>query len=513
MADTTRQTITISWVHIDNVKTDPVLADIWPVHALTVDAIAEAMREHGYDRAEPIVLWHGRDVVVDGHTRLAAAKAAGLDQVYVAKTEFADEDDAVLYAIQRQKNRRNIDPARLVTLVPDIYARMKRQRGGDRKSQESKTSMEVFDRKNTAQEVAEVVGVSKAQIERIVAIADEPELVELVARGETSIRAAYDQVRENKRIAVEAATTFEPPVKPTPQQALPETKRYTIDEVGGAAVRGAYTIAEWTALDDRQRHQLLTAAPAEAAAQFNRTNDNVEWALWTWNPVTGCLHNCPYCYARDIAARFYPQGFVPAIVPGRLHAARHMKVPAAAATNLGEKNVFVCSMADLFGKWVPQEWIDAVLAEVRGNPQWNFLFLTKFPRRLSQQEWPDNAWVGTTVDKQFRVEIAEKSFRDVRAGVKWLSCEPMLERLTFSSLEMFDWVVVGGSSKSTQTPEFNPPIEWFEHLLRQARDAGCKVYLKPNFVNRWREYPGFDEVTTEHGIDTGWVDGEPEVER
>src|SRR5262249_13951992 len=24
---------------------------------------------------------------------------------------------------------------------------------------------------------------------------------------------------------------------------------------------------------------------------FNRTNEMVDWAWWTWNPVTGCLHN------------------------------------------------------------------------------------------------------------------------------------------------------------------------------------------------------------------------------
>lgn len=24
----------------------------------------------------------------------------------------------------------------------------------------------------------------------------------------------------------------------------------------------------------------------------------------TWNPVTGCLHGCEYCYARGIANRF-----------------------------------------------------------------------------------------------------------------------------------------------------------------------------------------------------------------
>lgn len=502
----------VEWMPIADVRIDQAFSEIWAVQPQIVDAIAEAMRERGYDKAEPIVLWAPSNVVVDGHTRLAAAKAARLEQVFVAKTPFVDEDEAVLYAISRQKNRRNIEPDRLLRIVPDLYARMKRHRGGDRKSEKSNVPTGTFDQQlDTKDAVAGAVGISPRQVMRIVAVAEEPEIAAKVSSGEASIRAAYDEVRAKRKAEAEVAAPVVAPEKS--QRAMPEVSALTIDRVGGAAVRGIYTVAEWQALDAEQRRQLLTQAPVEQQTQFNRTNDNVEWALWTWNPVTGCLHNCPYCYARDIAARFYPQGFAPAIVPSRLHAARHMKVPAAAATNLGEKNVFVCSMADLFGKWVPQDWIDAVLDEVRGNAQWNFLFLTKFPRRLSQQAWPENAWVGTTVDKQFRVEIAERSFRDVKAGVKWLSCEPMLERLTFSSLEMFDWVVVGGSSKSSQTPEFNPPIEWFEHLLRQAREAGCKVYLKPNFVNRWREYPGFDEVVDEHDIDTGWVDGEPGVEQ
>ena len=30
----------------------------------------------------------------------------------------------------------------------------------------------------------------------------------------------------------------------------------------------------------------------------------IDWADATWNPVTGCLHGCEYCYARRIAERF-----------------------------------------------------------------------------------------------------------------------------------------------------------------------------------------------------------------
>lgn len=27
----------------------------------------------------------------------------------------------------------------------------------------------------------------------------------------------------------------------------------------------------------------------------------IDWCDSTWNPVTGCLHGCAYCYARKIA--------------------------------------------------------------------------------------------------------------------------------------------------------------------------------------------------------------------
>jgi protein gp37 len=233
---------------------------------------------------------------------------------------------------------------------------------------------------------------------------------------------------------------------------------------------------------------------------FNRTNAMVDWAWWTWNPVTGCLHDCAYCYARDIAIRLYPEKFEPTFHPKRLKAPHHTKVPAEAETDIRARSVFVCSMADLFGKWVDQEWIDLVLAEVRAAPQWNFLFLTKFPQRLASIDWPDNAWVGTTVDKQYRVDIAEKAFRDVKAPVKWLSCEPLLEDLTFSRLELFDWVVMGGQSESTQTPAFQPPWAWVQHLLLQVwqadfhrqkrRQRPIQVYWKPNLTVRPQEYPG-----------------------
>lgn len=257
-----------------------------------------------------------------------------------------------------------------------------------------------------------------------------------------------------------------------------------------------FTIDEWNGLPLDAQLSLLEMAGNEG---LNRqTNADIEWANWSWNPITGCLHDCPYCYARDIAFNIYPGevAFRPTLWPKRLNAPIDRAPPGEGA----DKNIFVCSMADLFGRWVPAEWIEAVMQTVENSPQWNFLFLTKFPKRMSEFQIPVNAWLGTTVDLQARVANAEKAFAAVKAPVRWLSLEPMLEPLKFSCLDMFDWVVIGGASESRaiggtpSTPSWSVPIDWITNVHRQAREAGCAVYYKTNSgltgTTRLREYPG-----------------------
>jgi protein gp37/uncharacterized protein YoxC len=271
-----------------------------------------------------------------------------------------------------------------------------------------------------------------------------------------------------------------------------EPQRKDTPPAPAAPLIESFSIAQWNALDKDERETAIMAGHEGNAGLNEQKSDNIEWALWSWNPVTGCLHNCPYCYARDIANRFYQQGFTPMFLPSRLGAPYHQRVPAQAETELGYRNIFTCSMADLFGKWVPADWIEAVLDVARECPQWNFLFLTKFPNRLAEFTFPDNAWLGTSVDCQARVKNAEQSFAKVKGGVKWLSVEPMLEPLRFSALDMFDWVVIGGASASSQTPAWSPPRRWVDELEAAARAAGCMVYEKTNLNARWREYPGWE---------------------
>jgi protein gp37 len=238
------------------------------------------------------------------------------------------------------------------------------------------------------------------------------------------------------------------------------------------------TLPEWEVLSADERSAALRVSGDK---EFNKQdNESIEWARWSWNPITGCRHDCPYCYARDIAARFYPQGFEPSIYPPRLSAPANMKVPPKAETDPSYRNVFVCSMADLFGRWVPDEWIEAVFDQVRQHPKWNFLFLTKFPKRMAEFKIPRNAWMGTTVDLQARVKAAEDAFAKIDCEVKWLSVEPMLQPLVFKRLEVFNWMVIGGASPSVQTPAWMPPLDWMVNLHTAARAAGLKLYYKTN---------------------------------
>jgi protein gp37 len=246
---------------------------------------------------------------------------------------------------------------------------------------------------------------------------------------------------------------------------------------------------EFITLKTHDGEDVLYQAPKEARFVF--TTEMVSWAAWTWNPVTGCLHDCGYCYCPEIVnarPKLYPAGFKKGVFHHeRLDAPAITKVPEAAKQDPRLKRVFVVSMGDLYGGWVPDEWIEKVHASCTANPQWDYLLLTKNPRRYVGLKVPPTAWAGATVDEQKRVRVAEDAFRQIKdVRVKWLSLEPLLEPLEFSDLSLFDWIVIGAQSATKQShgsvPEFAPPFEWVARIVAQAREAGCRIYMKPNLL-------------------------------
>ncbi len=472
----------------------------------------------------------GSFILLDGHNRYEICQQHGVEFSTV-DLELPDRQAAINWIINNQLGRRNLHPDQA------SYLRGKRYNGekitqGTRNQHTEKDQNDPF--QPTADRLATEYKVSAPTIKRDGQYAAAVDSLASVGVDAQSViaHASKADVIELAKVLEKPEPVIESPLFPEPQPVKPVVVPPVIQRAVAAIKTGAVPVKEiikesakdakiikqqsivepvmtsYITLDDWGKlalsEQQMYLKGIQSGKTYNRqSNDNdesignIEWAKWSWNPVSGCKHDCPYCYARDIAARFYDQGFVPTLYPDRLHAPANTKVPAGAAQDISMKNVFTCSMADLFGRWVPKEWIEAVLEQVRSNPQWNFLFLTKFPKRLSEFKFPDNAWLGTTVDCQIRVKAAEDAFHKMReegsGGVWWLSVEPMIEPLQFSSLDMFDWVVIGGSSRSTQTPEWHPPRDWVNALEQQARDAGCKVYEKTNLLSRIRQYPGFDE--------------------
>lgn len=223
--------------------------------------------------------------------------------------------------------------------------------------------------------------------------------------------------------------------------------------------------------------------------KFNSTNENIDWAKWTWNPITGCLHGCYYCYARDIANRFYEQGFSPTFHSDRLQAPYNTKIPKKRKKEEGIYNVFVCSMGDILGDWVIDEWINKIIGVMETSLNWNFILLTKNPRRYLEFSWPRNTWLGATTDIQKRLDEALDIFSEINHPIKFISCEPFLEYLNLPKQPSIEWAIIGAQTATTKAREKQPYWFWVTDLATQLYYNGIKVYFKPNLKVQPKELP------------------------
>jgi protein gp37/ParB-like chromosome segregation protein Spo0J len=464
-----------------------------PIHAISVgsrfrkqmgdlNALADSIHEHGL--LQPIGITKDRKLVF-GERRLRACRdILGWTEIPVRVVDVASIIEGE-YA--ENQVRKDFSPSERVAIGKAIEELIGSRQGQRTDKQLPPHAEEVKPATETAEIAAKAAGFggktsyrdAKKVVEQAV-----PELLAAMDAGTVSVSAAA------KLTNLPAEEQKEAVAKPKEQLVL--IAKEAAKDSGPRQDPGKpyyLTLSQWNSMHEDFRAQVFQRPPKTTASFHKQTNDLIDWAQWSWNPITGCLHDCPYCYARDIATRFYEHGFEPTLHPDRLFAPRFTRVPAKADTDVRYRNVFTGSMADIFGRWTPVEWVEAVLTEVREAPQWNFLFLTKFPKRMSEFKIPKNAWMGTTVDCQARVANAERAFEKVDCSVRWLSVEPLIEPLKFSRLDLFDWIVIGGASESTQTPAWHPPLSWVEDLEGQAAADGCRVYRKPNLFAPRREMP------------------------
>ena len=185
--------------YIQDLIIKPPFSELFSIDENVLQAIVKNILENTYDESQPIVVWKDQNIVIDGHTRLKASHLAGRQIISVFNKAFRNEEEALQYAINNQRNRRNMSEAELLRCIEAVDKRQ--ERGGDRKSEEakSKTSSEVIDKpKSSAEETARIVGTSRAKVERTRTVISDPEEKEAVMTGKKSINKASQDAKAKK---------------------------------------------------------------------------------------------------------------------------------------------------------------------------------------------------------------------------------------------------------------------------------------------------------------------------
>ena len=211
----------------------------------------------------------------------------------------------------------------------------------------------------------------------------------------------------------------------------------------------------------------------------------IEWTDSTWNPVTGCTKvsaGCDNCYAERFAERFrgveghpFSNGFDLTLRPSR--------IPQPLLWRKS-KMIFVNSMSDLFHKSVPDSFVNQVFETMEKADWHHFQLLTKrsssmrdyLNARYRKGKGPAHIWCGVSVENKKALGRIEH-LRHANATVKFLSVEPLIERLGALDLTGIDWVIVGGES--------GPGARIIEaDWVREVRDQ-CIDQEVPFFFKQW----------------------------
>lgn len=254
----------------------------------------------------------------------------------------------------------------------------------------------------------------------------------------------------------------------------------------------------------------------------------IEWTQvygrpgYTWNPTAGCFHGCTWrmpdgsiaeCYAKTVAEglarQAYPDGFEHHY--WRQHA---LEEPLQVSEASG---IFVGSMADLFGHWVPEEQIQQVL-EVMRRANWHtFLTLSKYPLRVKNYTFPSNVWVGISIPAgrllshegaARALDIYLRHMRAINADIRFMSIEPLWfdvasafkHWLRGNERLPFEWVILGAASNGAKI--YQPEPAWVSAALEILDEQGIPVFFKGNLAGNqaaepWREsFPELDTIRT-----------------
>lgn len=177
--------------------------------------------------------------------------------------------------------------------------------------------------------------------------------------------------------------------------------------------------------------------------------------------------------------------------PRRLFGEEHWREPLAwneEAQSAGRRErVFCASMADVFERrqelGAQRERLWKLIID---TPSLDWLLLSKRPQNIRSMVpwtdvWPQNVWLGTTVENQTFAAKRLPLLLQHPAAVRFLSCEPLLGPIDLlpwigkPGLQPIDWVIAGGESGPNARPT-HP--DWATGLLRQCQQHSIAFHFK-----------------------------------
>jgi protein gp37 len=300
-------------------------------------------------------------------------------------------------------------------------------------------------------------------------------------------------------------------------------------------------------------------------------HSKIEWCHHTWNPVRGCTkvsEGCAHCYAETLSKRnpatlgeWGNGGTRIVAVPSSWNKPVRWNAEAQAAGT--RARVFCASLADVFEDWqgelrfpadiavdgfvrarwdgrqlirefegsaehqgLPLATMDNLRTEqfalIEATPHLDWLLLTKRPQNVMrmvpahwQKQFPNNVWMGTTVENQARADERIPELLQIPAKVRFLSCEPLLGEFSLYNATKVCWTIpmkymswkeapasqVKWAMQSLLPAGYKPKIHWLicggesgpearpmhPDWARTLRDQ-CQAAGVPFFFKQWGDW-------------------------
>ena len=225
----------------------------------------------------------------------------------------------------------------------------------------------------------------------------------------------------------------------------------------------------------------------------------IEWCDFTINPVKGlCPMHCKtpdgyeYCYAAGERGLYKRFKWNPEI---RFDEKVFWNI--CAHKNMKPSKIFIGSTMELFGDWIPSEWLSNIFAFCRVHSQHTFIFLTKQPQNLIKgSPFPKNCRVGVTATNAHMLIEAVHYLKNIEAGIKFLSIEPLLDWSQHRDLDWLidllktiNWVIIGSQTQ----PIRHPKKEWVDEIIEAGDKVSIPIFVKEPMASHYginrKEFP------------------------